>query len=200
MSDEAATTKRKILEAAIRALDEGGQSALRIIAVARDAGVSQGMIRYYFGDRESLVAEAMATRFIERYGFMLDTFTELTARCATQFEFRKVIENVLKQVYVADRSHVRLERNSDIGMAKDHPQLAEQIARGRDGLCADLAAVFESARQRGLTRADVDPMNVAALYLSFAHGISLWELGPESVTREALVATFQASLFALLFD
>lgn len=192
--------KDRILHAAIRALDTGGEASLRIVDVAKDAGVSQGMIRYYFGDRESLVAQAMATRFLSRYGFMLDVFTERTALCQTPDDFKLLIAQVLDTVFIPERSRLRLERNSDIGNAKDNHSLAEQIAEGRDQLCRDLAAVFESVRVRGLIRPDVDPLSIASFYMAFTHGISLWELGPEFVPREQVANTLKTALFSMLFD
>jgi hypothetical protein len=95
---------------------------------------------------------------------------------------------------------IRLERNSDIGNAKDNDYLAEQIAAARDQLCRDLAAVFISARTRGLIRPDADPLSIASFYLTFTHGVSLWELGPEFVSREQLTQTLKEVLFSMLFD
>lgn len=45
-----------LLDAARALLLEGGFDALRIEAVAREAGVNKAMIRYYFGDKAGLVA------------------------------------------------------------------------------------------------------------------------------------------------
>ncbi|MEY3806330.1 MAG: hypothetical protein RIR69_1142 [Actinomycetota bacterium] len=193
-------TKERILHAAIASIDQGGDASLRVVEVAKNAGVSQGMIRYYFGDREQLVAEAKALRFRTRYGFMLNEFREATSRCTTSDEFRELIIQIMGVVFTSERSTLRLERNSDIGSAKDYEGLATQIAQQRDELCSDLAAVFEDARSRGLIRNDTDCIGVAASYLAFTHGISLWEFGPEFVTRERLVKMFQVGLFATIFE
>jgi AcrR family transcriptional regulator len=193
-------TREKILQSAIDAIDSHGEGALRIVDVARNAGVSQGMIRYYFGDRDTLVASAMAARFGQRYGFMLNEFAHLASRCNSSKEFRLAIEQAMSMVFVSERSRVRLERNSDIGKAKDHPKFAEQIADERNALCRNLAEVFESVKQRGLIKESVNSLQIAGLYLSFAHGISLWELGPEFLSQQELVATFQEMLFAVLFE
>lgn len=111
-----------------------------------------------------------------------------------------VMVQAMSFVFVHERSQVRLERNSDIGKAKNHPEFAEQIAEERNALCRDLAAIFESVKERGVIKNSVNSMNVAGLYMSFSHGISLWELGPEFLSRQELLAMFQESLFAVLFD
>ncbi|MFM1790295.1 MAG: Bacterial regulatory protein tetR family, partial [Actinomycetota bacterium] len=46
------SARQAILDAAVAAIDAGGESSVRITEVARVAGVTQGMISYYFGDRE----------------------------------------------------------------------------------------------------------------------------------------------------
>lgn len=200
IAKEDGLTREKILQSAIDAIDSHGEGALRIIDVARNAGVSQGMIRYYFGDRDTLVASAMAARFGQRYGFMLDEFAHWASRCNSAEDFRLVIEQAMSVVFVPERSRVRLERNSDIGNAKDHLEFADQIADERNALCHNLSAVFESVKQRGLIKESVNSLYIAGLYLSFAHGISLWELGSEFLPRQELVATFQEMLFAVLFE
>jgi AcrR family transcriptional regulator len=45
-----------LLEAAKRLLMDRGFDALRLEAIAREAGVNKAMIRYYFGDKAGLVA------------------------------------------------------------------------------------------------------------------------------------------------
>ena len=57
------TARQRIVEAAVAAIDTGGEAAVRISTVARDAGVTQGMISYYFGGREGLIQEAQLIRF-----------------------------------------------------------------------------------------------------------------------------------------
>ena len=200
MTKDDAATKEKILQSAINAIDTHGEDSLRIVDVAHDAGVSQGMIRYYFGDRETLVVAAMTARFRQRYGFMLNEFAEMASRCHTPDEFREAMVQAMSFVFVHERRQVRLERNSDIGKAKNHPEFAEQIAEERNVLCRDLAAVFDSAKERRLIKESVNSLHAAGLYMSFSHGISLWELGPEFLSRQELLAMFQESLFAVLFD
>ena len=200
MARDDAATKERILQSAIDAINSHGEDSLRIVDVAHAAGVSQGMIRYYFGDRETLVVAAMTARFRQRYGFMFKEFADMASRCNSSREFQAAMVKAMSSIFVSERRQVRLERNSDIGKAKDHPEFAEQIAEERNALCRDLAAVFESAKERGLIKDSANSLHAAGLYMSFSHGISLWELGPEFLSRQELLAIFQESLFAILFD
>ena len=50
----------EILEAACRVIAQGGTHGLRMSAVAREAGVSNALLHYYFATREELLARAFA--------------------------------------------------------------------------------------------------------------------------------------------
>lgn len=192
--------RNRILRAAVEAIDAGGDSAVRVVAVCEEAGVTQGMVRYYFGDRAGLLAEAKAVRFGERFGDLIDAFADTAVRCKTQDELRAVIDEVLRQVFSPERSLRRLERNIDIGGALGQELLAHQIAASRDAVCRELAAAFEALRDRGLVRKDADVLMISALYFTFVHGYSMWELGESTVDRLAIIEMFKASIYVFLFD
>lgn len=200
MSNTTDPVRERIVEAALRAIDDGGPSALRIVPVARDAGVSQGMIRYYFRDRDGLVEEALAARFRQRFGEHLDIFARETAKCDTPEQFRRVVSGLLDAIFVPGRAAMRLERNSDIGASVARPGLEARIAERRNEVLEVLVAIVVDAQTRGLMRPDVDARSVAAFHLSVIHGYSLWELGDESIAAGCFVETYRNALFSLIFD
>jgi len=190
--------RERIVAAALRAIGESGTAGLRVVAVAHEAGVSQGMIRYYFGDRQGLVDEALARRFSARFGEFMGVFAERTKGCSTPAEFRSVIQAVLKEVFVPARSSMRLERNSDLGEAVARPALAAKIAAEREKSLGELRDIVADAQARGLMRADLDPAAVAGLHLAMVHGCSLFELGASSVDVDVLRQVYLEALFALI--
>lgn len=190
--------RERIVAAALRAIGESGTAGLRVVAVAHEAGVSQGMIRYYFGDRQGLVDEALARRFSARFGEFMGVFAERTKGCSTPAEFRSVIQAVLKEVFVPARSSMRLERNSDLGEAVARPALAAKIAAEREESLGELRDIVADAQARGLMRADLDPAAVAGLHLAMVHGCSLFELGASSVDVDVLRQVYLEALFALI--
>lgn len=198
LSDDA--VRSRILDAAVRAIDAGGEAALRVVAVCQAAGVTQGMVRYYFGGRDGLLAEAKAVRFGQRFGEFLDDLEVAVKRCSTRDELRAVIDGVVSQVFSADRSPKRLERNIDVGGTLGHPLLAAQIAASRDAGCRQLAGILGVAQVRGLISPEVDLVVFSAVYYAFVHGYSLWELGEETVDRAAIVAMFKNALVDMLLD
>lgn len=199
MSQTSDAVSDRIIAAALRAIDENGPSSLRVVPVSRDAGVSQGMIRYYFGDRQGLVDAALAARFAQRFGEFLDDFAAATARCSTQDEFRAVISRVLEAVFVPARTTMRLERNSDVGEAVARPSLATKIAEQRDRALHILRDVVRDAQARGLMRTDVDAEAVAAFHLAMVHGYSMFELGERNIDFDIFNETYRRALFCLVF-
>lgn len=200
MSSPNDAVRSRILDAAVRAIDAGGEAPLRVVAVCEEAGVTQGMVRYYFGGRDGLLAEAKAVRFGHRFGEFLDDLEVAVERCSTSGELRAVIDEVVSRVFSVERSPMRLERNIDVGGTLGHPLLAAQIAASRDAGCRQLAGILGVAQERGLISRDVDLVVFSAVYYSFVHGYSLWELGEETVDRAAIVAMFKNVLVAMLFD
>lgn len=192
--------RERILASALNVIDEAGTAALRVVAVARAAGVSQGMIRYYFGDRQGLVDEALARRFRDRFGEFMGVFAEETRKCTTRDEFRTVIGGVLDAVFIPARTRMRLERNSDVGEAVARPELATMIAVQRDESLKELREIIVDAQSRGLMRADLDSTAVAGFHLAMVHGYSMFELGERSVDIDAFNDVYRKALFALIFD
>lgn len=192
--------RERIVASALRAIDASGTAALRVVAVAHDAGVSQGMIRYYFGDRQGLVDEALARRFGDRFGEFMGVFAEAARRCATPDEFRAVIAGVLDAVFVPERTRMRLERNSDVGEAVVRPELAAKIAAQRDLALEELRAIIADAQVRGLMKADLDPTATAAFHFAMVHGYSLFELSKQPVDMANFNEIYKRALFGLIFD
>jgi AcrR family transcriptional regulator len=87
MSDASATEpsgRERLIEAAVRLFGRDGFDATSVRAVADEAGVSWGLIRFYFGSKEGLL-EAAEERVVEGYldrvaaGARSGSFEELMA-------------------------------------------------------------------------------------------------------------------------
>ena len=75
--------RERILDAALRVLGKSGVRTFAQPRVAREAGVPQGHLTYYFPKRLDLLA-AVAARFVERLGQDLPAFPALAKdACAT---------------------------------------------------------------------------------------------------------------------
>src|SRR3954470_14953418 len=59
-----AAAERALFDAAERLLNDGGYAAITTRALAEEAGVNHGLVHYYFGSNENLLARALE-RFTE---------------------------------------------------------------------------------------------------------------------------------------
>jgi AcrR family transcriptional regulator len=147
------TGRTALLEAAIRVVATKGLRGLTYRSVAAEAGVTHGSVRYHFGDRDTLVEEALtfcversiegAELTSEEPGFedfatglvsMVSTNPEvqafqyeLTLEARRRPELRRVMESVNDAYRTA--VHRELTRNG-----LDDPDLAELIFTTIDGL------------------------------------------------------------------
>jgi AcrR family transcriptional regulator len=193
-------TRDRIIAAALRAIDNAGTSSVRVIEVCKEAEVSQGMIRYHFGDRQGLIDEALARRFGERFGEFLTVFAAGVAECSDEKQFREVVQKITDAIFTSERTAMRFQRNSDVGEAANRPSLAEKIAVERDAAVHTLGNIIIDAQSRGLMRADVDPFVVASFHNAVVHGYSVFEVGNRSLDMNAFVELYRCALFGLIFN
>jgi AcrR family transcriptional regulator len=95
--------RERILQSAIAIIDDSGEASLRVVAVAKNAGVTQGMIKYYFQTRDNLVSEAQISRFLSTAAEDVEYIAQLAVTSSTPAEYRSnlrallsIIVNVLK--------------------------------------------------------------------------------------------------------
>jgi AcrR family transcriptional regulator len=193
-------THDRIVAAALRVINNAGTSSVRVIEVCKEAEVSQGMIRYHFGDRQGLIDAALARRFGERFGEFLTVFAASVADCSDEKQFRQVVQKTIDAIFTPERTVTRFQRNSDVGEAANRPPLAQKIAVERDAAVHALSNIIIDAQSRGLMRSDVDPFVVAAFHNAVVHGYSVFEVGNRSLDMAAFVELYRRALFGLIFN
>jgi AcrR family transcriptional regulator len=81
--------RQEILEAATRAITERGLADTRISDVAEAAGVSAGLILYYFGSKDRLLSEALTYSYDR---FYLRTSREIRRISSAKEQLRRLID------------------------------------------------------------------------------------------------------------
>jgi TetR/AcrR family fatty acid metabolism transcriptional regulator len=152
-----------ILQAARRLLDRGGFEALRLQAIAEEAGEAKGSIAYYFGNKRGLVAALVdclahdANRALidvtkglpageERLHALVDHEARISADIASFRAFFEILPHVLRdedlrarvaRLYDGYRETVRRAMGADgagMGAARDRPSYAMLVIALVDGL------------------------------------------------------------------
>jgi AcrR family transcriptional regulator len=184
--DQDQSARQRIVEAAVKAIDEGGEAAVRISTVARDAGVTQGMISYYFGGREGLIQEAQLIRFSSVVNEDIKTL-EKKAREATDIEdLRSFLTAVTREIVNLGRASARATRLMAIGAALPRPDLLEVVAEAQSTLVDEMEKVILIGQARDLVRKDRDPRALAVFIMSYNTGLVVADIDRQRPSDEDL--------------
>jgi AcrR family transcriptional regulator len=199
---EAGTPTRSQLsgEKAQRIVDAMRSSvALRGVAgstfdhVARDAGVSRGLLHYYFGSKERLLAEVVKRDTELRLG-MLD---EQLARASSAADFIAMLRSTLEAMLRDDTEFLTLSfevftlsrRNPDI--AAEYQQL---VRRTRE----QVAAVLAAKQDEGVLTLHGEPEAIAEIIFGLGDGLALRLLGEPERDHAATVDAGTRAVAALI--
>ena len=193
--EAAATTRRldgekaqAIVEAMRQSVARRGVAGSTFDHVAREAGVSRGLLHYYFGTKERLLAEVVRrdcdvrmALLDERLGDATtaeDVFARLVAELTDLVDREPEVITLIFELFTVGR------RNEEIAA-----EFAELMRRTRD----QLASLLEAKRDEGVLRLAAEPAAVADVLFAVADGFALRMVAePDRDWRPAIAAGIQA--------
>ena len=176
----AESTKSRILNAAIAMMDEGGDSAVRLGAIAENLGIKEPSIYHHFTNRTELINAA----YVEWYWQCLKTDIPVEAMMVlveTKEDYVRAIRKSMEWSYQPERHHARAIRLSVLGAAQRNPELAVSINDINKKFLASIADAANVAQQKGWLRADLDPMAIAYWLHGQIIGRTVAEMDPGHV-------------------
>jgi AcrR family transcriptional regulator len=186
---------QRIVEAMRRSVAKRGAAASTFEHVSREAGVSRGLLHYYFGTKEQLLVEAVRRDCELR----MELLERQLAGAQTADDFIDLMAQNLQETVREDPEFVTLvfelftlsRRNGEIAA-----EYAGLMRRTRD----QVAGMLASAQREGVLRLHAEPGAVAEILFSLGDGFALRMLAePE----RDFTATVQAGIVcarALLAD
>lgn len=153
----ATTSRERLLEAAIAAIEEGGEASLRVDAIAEAAGVTKPTLYHFFGSREGLVSAAVAEHFRRLIVVGLDSVLEVVRNAETVEEFAAVLPRAVRTGGDADGIQRRAARIAVLGSAVSRPALANEMRQAMLLAREQFAEFFRIGQERGFIPADRDP-------------------------------------------
>jgi AcrR family transcriptional regulator len=172
---EAATTRpltgdkaQRIVEAMRASVARRGSAGSTFDHVAREAGVSRGLLHYYFGTKEQLLVEVVRHDADVRMG-LLET---RLASARTADDFLEMLVSSLQETIEGDPEFMHLSFE------------LFTLARRNDEIAAELTALLRRTRNRvaemlqakhdeGVLHLGADPEAIAEILFSIADGLSL---------------------------
>jgi AcrR family transcriptional regulator len=174
------STRTRILNAAIVMMDEGGEAAVRLSAIAEAMGIKEPSIYHHFTNRTELINAA----YVEWYWQCLKTDIPVEAMMVfveTKEDYVRAVRKTMEWSYQPERHHARAIRLSVLGAAQRNPELAVAINEINKKFLAPIADAALVAQQKGWLRADLDPMAIAYWLHGQIIGRTVAEMDPGHV-------------------
>jgi AcrR family transcriptional regulator len=159
---------QRIVEAMRRSVARRGTAGSTFDHVSREAGVSRGLLHYYFGTKEQLLVEAVRRDCELR----LELLERQLSTAQTADDFIDLMAQNLQRTVREDPDFVTLvfelftlsRRNEDIAV-----EYAELMRRTRE----QVAGMLADAQQQGILRLHAEPEAVAEVLFSLGDGLAL---------------------------
>ena len=186
---------QRIVEAMRRSVARRGTAGSTFDHVSREAGVSRGLLHYYFGTKEQLLVEAVR-RDCELRMEMLQRQLA-TARSADDFialmaqNLQRTVREEPDFVTLIFELFTLSRRNADI---------ASEYAELMRGTREQVAGMLGAGQREGILRMRADPRAVAEVLFSLADGLALRMLAEPDRDFAATVDAGIACARALLTD
>jgi AcrR family transcriptional regulator len=186
---------QRIVEAMRRSVASRGTAGSTFDHVAREAGVSRGLLHYYFGTKEQLLVEAVRRECAVR----MEMLERQLSDAKTADDFIDLMARNLQETVSSDPDFVTLvfelftlsRRNSEIAV-----EYAQLLSRTREQVADMLAA----AQDQGVIQLHADPQAVAEILFSLADGFSLRMLAEPDRDFSATIGAGITCARALLAD
>jgi AcrR family transcriptional regulator len=170
----------RILSAARRLLAERGHAAVTISEIAREAGVSRGLLHYYFESKEQILAQVVRQNVEQSIEETSGLLREAVSRDELIRQFLRAYQEAVGrgtgyalyfEAFVQGRVHETVRA-----------ELADLFQARRDSL----ADALRAAEERGHVKLAGEPRGVASLILALGDGVALQYLAdPEMPILEA---------------
>jgi AcrR family transcriptional regulator len=185
----------RIVEAMRRSVARRGNAGSTFDHVSREAGVSRGLLHYYFGTKEQLLVEAVRRDCELR----MQILERQLARARSAEDFIDLMAQNLQETVREDPDFVTLVfelftlscRNADI---------AVEYAGLMRSTRAQVAGMLATAQQEGILRLHAKPEAIAEILFSLGDGLALRMLTEPERDFSATVRAGIACARALLTD
>jgi AcrR family transcriptional regulator len=185
---------QRIVDAMRASVAARGAAGSTFDHVAREAGVSRGLLHYYFGTKERLLVEVVRRDSDLR----LAALDEAIAAAATADELLHVLVRSLEELVARDPAFVALHFEL-FTSSRRTPEIAAELAALHRRIREHVAEQLEAKRAEGVIAMGADAEAVVTVLLSLADGLALRMLAdPEHDWGPTLAAAMRAARALLI--
>jgi AcrR family transcriptional regulator len=186
---------QRIVEAMRRSVAQHGTAGSTFERVAREAGVSRGLLHYYFGTKEQLLAEAVRRDCQLR----LERLEQQLVGAQTADDFIGLMAQHLQDMIREDPDFVTLLFEL-FTLSRRNDDIATEYANLMRTMREQVAGMLTVAQDEGVLRLHADPEAVAEILFSLGDGFALRMLTEPDRDFTATIRAGIASARALLAD
>jgi AcrR family transcriptional regulator len=159
---------QRIVEAMRRSVARRGTAGSTFDHVSREAGVSRGLLHYYFGTKEQLLVEA-----VRRDGELrMERLEHRLAGAQTAEDFIDLMAQNLHETVREEPDFVTLLFEL-FTLSRRNPDIALEYARLMCGTRERVAAMLTAAQQEGILHLHAEPEAIAEILFSLGDGLAL---------------------------
>lgn len=155
---DAAATRQRILEAALKEFAAKGLDAARIEDIAEQAGANRRMAYYYFGSKEGLYLAALEASYFQ----LVEVEEAIDVEALGPIEAIEAMVAAKFDHYVKYPHYIEFVKMENLYQAR-HLKTSRRIAEMRAPLISIIQRVLRRGEALGVLRKGVDPLD---LYLS----------------------------------
>lgn len=180
---------QRIIEAMRRSVARRGAAGSTFDHVSREAGVSRGLLHYYFGTKEQLLVET-ARRDCE---LRLEMLEERLAGAQSADDFIALLAENLTETLRSDAELVTLVFEL-FTLSRRNAEIAVEYARLMRSTRDQVAGMLAAAQREGVVRLHASPEAVAEILFSLGDGFALRMLTePERDFSETIAAGIECA-------
>ena len=184
----------RIVEAMRRSVAARGAAGSTFDQVAREAGVSRGLLHYHFGTKEKLLAEVVRDAEIR-----LEHLGSDLANAGTVAEVIAALVHSLEDLVERDPGFVALMFEL-FTSGRRNPEIAAEFAALQRVTREHVARLLAAREREGAIRLTDEPEVVAAVLLSLADGLAMRLLGEPDHDHRATLDAATAAARALIAE
>lgn len=161
--------------------------------VSKEAGVSRGLLHYYFGSKERLLIEVVR-RETDR---LVEVIQAASSFAGSAEELVNVLLAQLENI-LANEPELYLLAFELIGEARRHPEIGNEVGEYNRTTRAQFAEIIEQMTEKGAITPRHAPLATASALLAMANGLALEMFQDPDGDHDACVAAdIDAALYLL---
>jgi AcrR family transcriptional regulator len=167
-----------LLRVAVGHLEQHSAESLRVSDVAREAGVAIGLINFYFGGRDGLIAAAQQERIAGATRIDIEGSRAALEGVADLEQLMAGIREVARATVDRSRGGVRLSRFAAISTAHGRPEVREGIGATLSELIDAMAVLIADGQAQGIVTSRRSPRALATFIQAYSLGLLVHDLDP----------------------